>query len=252
MTKEFSGKTVLVTGATGGIGEATCIAYAHAGARVIVHYRSDAPAAKRLVAKLNRISKGNIAVYADLGKRDDITALFAAVKKIGRLDVLVNNAGYCPKNGFLDIPYDELDRVMKVNFYAPFICAQEAAKIMKKGSSIVFIASVDGYHPGTMRSHYGASKAAELNLVRNAALELADRGIRVNAVAPGAIDTPMTGAVTKDKKRLAHVNNGIAMHRFGTPKEIADAVVFLASNGASYTTGSVLTVDGGLTLVRGY
>lgn len=248
----MKGKTVLVTGATGGIGEATALVFAKAGARVLAHYRSDPIGAKRLVAKLNKISKGNIALYADLGKRDDIASLFADVRKLGALDVLVNNAGYCPKNGFLDIPYDELDRVMKVNFYAPFICAQQAAKIMKKGSSIVFVASVDGYHPGTMRSHYGASKAAELNLVKNAALELASKGIRVNAVAPGAIDTPMTGAVTKDKKRLAHVNNGIAMKRFGTAKEIADAVFHLSSDEASYTTGSVLTVDGGLTLVRGY
>lgn len=249
MDKIFRGKTVLVTGATGGIGKATCLAFAERGARVLVHFRSDEKAARAMVKALSRFGKGHEALYADLADPDSIAALFA---RIGKLDVLVNNAGFCPKNAFLDVPLAELEQVMNVNFRAPFLCSQAAARIMKKGSSIVFIASIDGFHPGQGRTHYGASKAAELNLMRNVALELAPRGIRVNAVAPGAIDTPMISRVKADRKREAAVLAGIPQSRFGKPKEIAETVCFLANPACGYATGAMVTVDGGLTLVRGY
>ncbi|MBN8216555.1 MAG: SDR family oxidoreductase [Spirochaetes bacterium] len=249
MEKKFAGKTILVTGATGGIGRATCLAFAARGARVLAHYRSDEKAAKSLVKAMGRFGKGHAALFADLARPDSIAELF---KGIGKLDVLVNNAGYCPKNAFLDVPLEELEQVMNVNFRAPFLCSQAAARLMKRGAAIVFVASIDGFHPGQGRTHYGASKAAELNLMRNVALELAPRGIRVNAVAPGAVDTPMISRVKADRKREAAVLAGIPQGRFGNPSEIAEAVCFLAEAGCAYATGATLTVDGGLTLVRGY
>ena len=249
MEKTFVGKTVLVTGATGGIGKAICLAFGARGAKVLVHYRSDEKAAKTLLKSLARFGKGHEALYSDLAKPESIGALFRQIQK---LDVLVNNAGFCPKNAFLDVPLAELEQVMNVNFRAPFLCTQAAARMMKRGASIVYVASIDGFHPGQGRTHYGASKAAELNLMRNVALELAPRGIRVNAVAPGAIDTPMISQVKADRKREAAVLAGIPQARFGKPAEIAETVCFLANPACAYATGAMVTVDGGLTLVRGY
>lgn len=249
MTNSLAGKTVLITGATGGIGQALATEFARAGGRIFAHSREDNPASKKLLGKLSKWGKSHRSVFGDLASPTAIETMFRGIPPI---DILVNNAGYCPKSLFLDISLEELERVLAVNFRAPFLISQKAAQRMKRGSSILFIASVDGFHPGQGRAHYGASKAAELSLMKNMALELAPSGIRVNAISPGAIDTPMISGVKSDKKRQAKVLAGIPQRRFGKPMEIAEAACFLAGPKCPYATGAMLTIDGGLTLVRGY
>lgn len=249
MARSLEGKTVLITGATGGIGQAMAICMAKEGARLIAHSRENNAASKNLISKLSKLGNAHKAIFADLASPNAIEGMFG---KLPPIDILINNAGFCPKSPFLEIGLDEFESVMAVNFRAPFLISQHAAKKMRKGSSILFIASVDGFHPGQGRSHYGASKAAELSLMKNMALELAPVGIRVNAISPGAIDTPMISRVKSDKKKEATVLAGIPQKRFGKPEEIAEAACFLVGPKCPYATGTMFTVDGGLTLVRGY
>lgn len=253
MNIRLDGQVVLITGALGGIGKAAARQFAECGATVIAHYRSDSEDIGRFLQSLPGIDHGYF--QADLQDQKAIHAMFGYVRKnYGRLDVLVNNAGYCPKEPFLDIKNESLEQTMAVNFTAPFICAREAARIMKErgGGKILFVASVDGDRPGNARAHYASSKAAELQLMRNIALELAGYSIQVNAVSPGAIDTPAISAGTREPAAFANVLKGIPLRRLGEPSEVAGLLVYLASRYADYITGSNFVVDGGLSLMRGY
>lgn len=253
MQIRLEGRIVLITGATGGIGRAAAERFADCGATIVAHYRNDQPDLQDWLRCLP--GEGHTAVKADFLKREDIEAMFETVKtEYNRLDVLVNNAGYCPRDEFLSITNDSLDNTFQVNFMAPFICAREAGKLMRDqgGGKILFVASVDGDRPGGARAHYASSKAAEIQLMRNIAMELAPYHILVNAVSPGAIDSPMTSKVKEDASIFEHVLKGIPLRRFGEPQEIASMLAFLASDYSNYTTGANLTIDGGLSLMRGY
>lgn len=253
MNIDLKGKIVLITGAAGGIGRETSRLLAKSGAQVIAHCREQN---QNFEQWMNQLPGGNHRVlYAELRHREQISDMFETVRReLGRLDVLINNAGYSPRSPFVEVANQALDEVMEVNFVAPFLCAREAAKLMidQGGGKILFVGSIDGERPGSNRAHYSSAKAAELQLMRSLSVELAEYHILVNAVSPGAIDTKMTTEIKQDNHFYERVRKGIPLHRFGDPIEIASMLLFLSSDFCGYTTGANIVIDGGLSLTRGY
>ena len=247
----LKGRRALVTGASSGIGEAIARRLAAAGATVIIVYRSHAAAAKKAVADIAAAGGEAMAFRADMAKEREIKSLFAQVlKKIGPLDILVNSAGMESKHPFLTMPVKDWDQVMSVNLRAIFLCSQLAAQSMVKRNRgvIINISSVHAVLPWVGYAHYCASKGGLEMLMKTMALELAGRGVRVNNVAPGAIATPINDSWLHDAAKRRRELKRIPLHRIGRPEEVAGAVLYLASDEASYVTGTTLVIDGGRTL----
>jgi glucose 1-dehydrogenase len=247
----LKGRRALVTGASSGIGEAIAYRLAAAGATVIIVYRSHSAAAKKTVANIEAIGGEAIAMRADMAKERDIKSLFARVfKKIGLLDILVNSAGMENKRPFLTMPVKDWDQVMTVNLRAVFLCSQLAAQSMVKKNRgvIINISSVHAVIPWAGYAHYCASKGGLEMLMKTMALELAGKGVRVNNVAPGAISTPINNLWLHDATKRRRELKRIPLRRIGRPEEVAGAVLYLASDEASYVTGTTLFIDGGRTL----
>ena len=243
---DFSGRVVLVTGASSGIGEACAQAFAARGAAVAVHYRANAAGAQRVVEGIRQRGGQAVALQADLR---EVTAceelLRLTVQALGRLDVLVNNAGVVERSGLWDITEALWDEQMAVHVKAPFFLSRAAARVLPEGGAIVNVASMRGLVAGPGAPHYAVSKAAVLMLTRCLAHALAPK-IRVNAVAPGYTDTRVHAARSPEDRR--RIEGEIPVGRFATPQEVAEAVVFLASEEARYVTGQTLVVAGGLAL----
>ncbi len=241
----LDGKTALVTGAGRGLGRACALALAAAGADVIAWSRTEAEL-DELVAEI--AGNGGTATRrcVDVTDQSQLDQAFGA---IDRLDVLVNNAGTNIPQHFLEVEVEALDRVMGINFRAAFLVAQGAARIMARNSSgaIVNMSSQMGHIGGVKRTVYCASKFAVEGLTKAMALDLAPHGIRVNAVAPTFVETPMTRPLLADPDFRRHVLDMIPLGAVGTPADIAGAVVFLASPAAALITGTSLLVDGGWT-----
>jgi NAD(P)-dependent dehydrogenase (short-subunit alcohol dehydrogenase family) len=239
MTARFADKTAIVTGATGGIGTAVAERLAGEGARVVICARSK-DAGRALAERL-----GGVFVAGDV--RDPSTAT-SAIAAAGRLDVLVNNAGVDHAGELLTVPPDEVRDVLEINFMGACWFLQAAGRSMATsgGGAIVNITSRHATAGIAQAAVYGASKGALLALTRSAAVELAPRGIRVNAVAPGCVATPMLDAWLADRHGAARVVAAIPQGRIGEPREVASAVAYLASDEAAYITGVSLAVDGGL------
>lgn len=246
-TIDLSGRVALITGGGAGLGVTLARTFAEAGAAVAVLGRtaaSVATTAEGLVADGHRA----IAIEADLR---DAAAIRAAVERtvaeLGRLDILVNNAGVYPHASLLDLADDEWDDVMAINLRGAFLATREASRVMiaqGQGGRIVNIASVDAIAPEPRFSHYDASKGGLVALTRSLSLELGPHGITINAVGPGLIDGPGLDRYVPKRKAafLAHVPLGT----IGQPEEIADAVLFFASDLARWVTGQTLYVDGGV------
>jgi 3-oxoacyl-[acyl-carrier protein] reductase len=247
---DFSGKTVLVTGGAQGIGRAIVEAFAQRGARVIIADLGVAQA-EALASELTSGGCQVEAVGVDLADAAEIGSMMAGLEqRLGRLDILVHNAGYFPLTPFAQITPAVLERTLAVNLSALFWLTQAALPMFRRqGQGCVLVtSSVTGprvAYPGL--SHYAASKAGVNGFIRNAALELAAENVRVNGVEPGMIATPAMANLGDDE-----VNRDIArrvpLGRLGKPADIAGAMLFLASNLASYVTGQTLVVDGGSTL----
>ena len=243
----FAGKIVLVTGATSGIGKATAIAFGRLGARVVVSGRS-VQRGKAVLAELEECGAEALFVPADLAERDAVERLVSAVvDRFGRLDIAFNNAGFQEKRALVaDQAPETFDTVFDTNVRAVFIAmrAQIRAMLTSGGGVIVNNASVSGVrnaNPGF--ALYCASKAAVISLTRSAAMEYAQQGIRINAVSPGRVTTPMMLASRiADMKAVAA---GLPIKRMGEPEEVANAVLWLASDAASFVVGHNLNVDGG-------
>ena len=246
---DLSGKVALVTGAGGGIGQAIAARFAEAGARVVVHYQTSEAAAAALARRI--VAGGGQAVMrqADVTDAGDVARLIdAAVDTFGRLDILVNNAAKQGLIGLLEMTPAQWDETIDANLRGVFLCTQAAAKRMVaqgEGGAIVNITSIEAENPAPLHSHYNASKGGVLMHTRAAAQELGAHGIRVNAVAPGIFPSEMSDEFTPEI--VAKIVDETPLHRVGVPEELAAAVVFLASDAASYVTGITLPVDGGWT-----
>jgi 3-oxoacyl-[acyl-carrier protein] reductase len=241
----LDGRVAVVTGASRGIGRAIARALAAEGAYVVLAAR-DAERLSQTVGEIAAAGGRADAVTVDVADRGSVNAAFSRVLEAhGRVDCLVNNAGVTRDNLLLRMKDEEWQQVLATNLGGAFLCTQAALKpmIKRRAGRIVNVASVVGLTGNAGQANYAASKAGLVGFTKSVAREVASRGITVNAVAPGFIETDMTAAMT-DKAKEA-VTSAIPMGRVGSPEDVAGAVVFLASDAAAYVTGQVLAVDGG-------
>ncbi len=239
----LSGKTAIVTGAARGIGQAIAVAFAKEGAQVVICDRDEAAA----ITAAKEIGPAAIAVAGDISSDADVEKVVSsALENFGKIDILVNNAGIGATTLFLESSREEFERVVRINLTGTFLMSQAVARKMaeKKSGKIINIASLSGQKGGVGRSAYGASKAGVELLNKVMAVELADYGINVNAIAPGPILTEVSKTMHTLETRDAY-HRLVPQRRYGEPSEIADAAVFLASDEARYVTGHTLNVDGG-------
>jgi 3-oxoacyl-[acyl-carrier protein] reductase len=240
--KQLAERVAIVTGSSRGIGKALAIALAREGAKVVVTYERELEKAEGVVGEIEEAGGEAISLQLAVTDRSSIKeALGMALKRFGRLDILVNNAGINRPSDFNEITDEDWEEVIGVNLTGTFKVTQEALKFMGRGGSIINISSVSGQYGGPRTTHYCVSKAGVIAMTQNLAIFCAPMGIRVNAVSPGLIESEMAGAA----KGLG-VEEKILMKRLGTAKEVADSVVFLASESASYITGQTLNVNGGV------
>ncbi|MCT1425355.1 SDR family oxidoreductase [Corynebacterium sanguinis] len=246
---KLTGRKALITGGDSGIGAAVAIAYAREGADVAIAYLPEEEEdAKVIVGLIEDAGRTAVAIPGNLETRQAcFDTVDAAVKGLGGIDILVNNAGrQIAHDHFLDISEEEWDLTMKTNIYAPFYLAQAAVPHMEPGSSIIFSSSIQAYDPSDTLVHYAVTKAAMNNMSKGMSMALlADKGIRVNAVAPGPIWTPLQPSHGQPMEKLVQFGQDSEMGRAGQPAELAGAYVFLASEDASYVSGETLAVTGG-------
>ncbi len=249
-SRTLEGKVALVTGASSGIGEATALELGRRGAAVAVNHLDQPDSASQVVKRIEAEGTRAVAIQADVSRSDQIERMVReTVQKLGKLDVLVNNAGIEEFEPFLEKTEQEWDRVLSVDLKGPFLCSEAAAKEMVRrgqGGTIINISSVheDLAMPGYVA--YCAAKGGLRMLCRDLALELAPYHINVVNVAPGAIATPINRRTLEDPKKTAALLAEIPLRRIGTAEEVAKLVAYLASDDASYITGTTIFIDGGL------
>ncbi len=245
--KLLENKTAIITGATRGIGRGIAIEFAKHGANVAFTYNSSVEAAKTLEEELSNLgikAKGYQSNAAQYEAAQDLAK--AVLKEFGSIDTLINNAGITKDNLLLRISEDDFDKVIEVNLKSVFNLTKAVIKPMMKqrAGSIINMSSVVGLKGNAGQTNYAASKSGIIGFSKSVALELGSRNVRSNVVAPGFIETEMTAKL--DEKVVEGWRNEIPLKRGGTPKDIADACVFLASDMSSYITGQTLSVDGGM------
>ena len=252
----LEGKVALITGGSRGIGEAAAIQMAKAGADIVVSSRK-LPDLERVAGEVEKLGRKAIAVETHAARLDQLQNLVDTVmKEFGRIDILVNNAGTGIAAKAMDVEEKAWDAVMNLNLKGVFFLSQAAARVMKeKGSgNIINVVSVNSYKTNPLTCIYSIAKAGLVMATKSMALEWAEHGIRVNAIAPGYVETKFLNAswyhLSEEDKKAAKVEaaEGIPLGRIGEPKEIADAMIFLASQASSYITGRTYIVDGGILL----
>ncbi|MBB3109356.1 3-oxoacyl-[acyl-carrier protein] reductase [Paenibacillus phyllosphaerae] len=247
MFASLTGKTALVTGASRGIGRAIAIALAEAGADVAINYAGSESAAAETAQAVEALGRRSLLLKANVGKADEFEAMVKQViETFGTIDILVNNAGITRDNLIMRMKEEEFDDVINTNLKGVFNGIKSVTRQMMKQRSgrIINISSVVGVLGNPGQANYVAAKAGVIGLTKSSARELASRGITVNCVAPGFIQTDMTDKLPEEAK--AKLSEGIPLARLGAPEDIANAVRFLASDSASYMTGQTIHVDGGM------
>ena len=250
---DFSNKTVIVTGASQGIGSEIAKGYAAAGANVVVHYRKSKAPADEVVKAITESGGSAIAIAAALNKVDDVERLFAEVTAaFGNVDVLINNAGSFPNSTVLDLDLEGWQSMYADNVESTFLCTKAAGNIMKDagGGSIINIASTSAINPGTDHPHYNSAKAAVVMFTQSAAQELGQYNIRVNAVAPGLVYRP--GLEDHWPDGIARYSKSSPLSCIVQPEDIANACLFLTSDKAARITGITLPVDAGVLTTMAY
>ena len=245
----LTGKVALVTGASRGIGQATAIELAKAGADVVVDFIGNEAVAQETVEKIEALGRKAIKIKANVGDADDVQAMVdEAIATFGHIDILVNNAGITRDGLLIRMKDSDWDEVLNINLKGVYLVTKAVAKLMVKqrAGRIINMTSVSGVTGNVGQANYAAAKAGVIGFTKTCAKELAARGITVNAVAPGFIETAMTDVLPeKIKEGIAAT---VPFGRMGQPEEIASVVTFLASDFASYITGQVLNVDGGMVM----
>jgi 3-oxoacyl-[acyl-carrier protein] reductase len=241
------GKVAVVTGSSRGIGRAAALALAAEGSNVVVNYLKDKEDAEETLVQLNRIGVESFVMQADVRVFAEAEKLVrSAVDKLGRIDILVNNAGIVQDRTLIKMSLDEWENVLRTDLTGVFHCSKAAAKRMseQKSGRIINISSVVGQMGNFGQTNYAASKAGVLGFTKALARELADKGITVNAVCPGFVATNMVKRLSNNVQ--TELLRNIPLKRFGKPEEIADMIVFLASERSSYITGQAFNVNGGM------
>ena len=245
----LDGKVALVTGASRGIGRAIAIRLASEGAKVAINYAGNTAKAEEVKAEIEKNGGEAILVQADISSTEAVDAMVEkVVEAFGQIDILVNNAGITRDGLLMRMKEEDFDAVINTNLKGVFYCTKAVSKLMmkKRSGRIINMASVVGLMGNAGQANYAAAKAGVIGFSKSVAKELAARGINVNVVAPGFIATDMTAAMT-DKAKEATLA-GIPLKRMGQPEDVANAVLFLASDYASYITGQIVNVDGGMVM----
>ena len=259
----LKGQTVLVTGANSGIGRGVAIGMGQAGANVVVNYVDDEPSAQKVVEEIAAAGAKAIALKADVSAEAEVDAMFArGIEKFGTVDILVANAGLQRDSRFQDMTLDAWNKVISVNLTGQFLCARAAVReflrrgvveaVSKAAGKIICMSSVHQVIPWGGHANYATSKGGIKLLMESMAQELAPKHIRINAIAPGAIETPINTSAWNTPEAMKSLLTLIPYGRIGQPEDIARAAVWLASDESDYVVGTTLFVDGGMTLYPGF
>jgi 3-oxoacyl-[acyl-carrier protein] reductase len=243
------GRVAIVTGGTRGIGRAIALRLAAEGANVAVSYRSNDDAAEETAEAVRAAGVACEVFKGDVASPEDVQALFKGVSDVfGRVDILVNNAGITRDNIMMRMKEDEFDEVLRTNLGGTYLCTRAALRPMVRArwGRIVNVSSVVGLVGNAGQANYAASKAGIIGFTKSVAREVAQRGITANAVAPGYVETELTGSLPEEVKD--RIRSQVPMGRFGEAEEVAEVVAFLAGEGAGYVTGQTIAVDGGMTM----
>ncbi len=247
---KLNGRVAIVTGAATGIGQAIALAMAEEGASVVVDYVGNPDAPAETMSRIGAAGGRAISFAADVANSAEVAGLIKkTVETFGGLDIFVNNAGIEKKFNFVDFPLDEWEKILAVNLTGPFLCSQAAARQMiaqGRGGRIINISSVHEDLPMPTNAPYCAAKGGLRMLMRTAAVELAPHKITVNNIGPGATFTPIDKEVEENPKLNEQILAEIPLRRWGKPEEVARLAVYLASDDASYITGSTYFIDGGM------